>query len=398
VRFLIDASMIRGGGGFTFAANLLPALARVAPADRFRVLLRSKHLAEALPALPNLELSRLPERAGWLERLRFTYREAPRLAAEYGADLYYSAGDYAPVGVPCPVVASFQNLNLFTDLEIDYPRAQRLRLAALRRVSRLTARTCDAIHFVSESSARVIGERVGVPERRRIVVSHGIDARRWRPTREERARRADGYILSVSSVYPYKNYVRLIRAWADLARRHPELADLVIVGDDQDAPYLRQMERARDESGFAERIHFVGGVSHAEVRRYYAGASLFVFPSYLETFGLPLLEAMASEVPIAASDIPSFREVAGDAAFYFDPHDENSIGEAMKQALFAEGAGEILTKRGRARVRELSWERSAASLLGALRSLIAQGSPGAGPPRRRVATRDFVEAMLDADL
>jgi len=374
-RFLIDASMIRGGGGFTYAANMLPALAKAAPGDSFRVLLRSPHLAEALPPLPNLELVALPEDPGLLQRLRFTYRAAPRVAAEYRADLYYAAGDYAPMSAPCPVIASFQNLNLFTDIAIDYPRAQQVRLAILRGLSRLTARSSDAIHFVSESSARAIGARIGLPEERRIVVPHGIDAEQWRPTPAERASREAGPILSVSSIYPYKNYVRLIRAYTALARRHAGVPHLVIVGDDQAPPYRQLMERAREESGVADQIHFRTDVSHAEVRRFYAEASLFVFPSYLETFGLPLLEAMASELPVVASDMDSFREVAGQAALFFDPSDEGALCEAMERTLLTPGVARDLVERGRERVREFRWERSAERLLGAFRGAMAEGSP-----------------------
>jgi glycosyltransferase involved in cell wall biosynthesis len=172
------------------------------------------------------------------------------------------------------------------------------------------------------------------------------------------------YILSVSSIYRYKNYVKLIEAYGVLAGRRDEIPDLIIIGDDQDSEYAAQMERARLATGeeTAERIHILGEVPYAEIKDYYAGADLFVFPSYLETFGHPLLEAMASEIPTVAADIPVFREVAGDAAFYADPHKADALASAMEDALFSPRAREALIKRGRDRVRAFSWDATAQNL------------------------------------
>ena len=168
----------------------------------------------------------------------------------------------------------------------------------------------------------------------------------------------------MSTIYRYKNFVKLIEAYAVLARRRDDVPDLIIIGDDQDSEYAAQMERARLATGedVAERIHILGEVPYADIKQYYAGADLFVFPSYLETFGHPLLEAMASGIPTVAADIPVFREVAGDAAFYADPHKADALASAMEDALFASRARETMIKRGRERVRSFSWDATAQNL------------------------------------
>ena len=168
----------------------------------------------------------------------------------------------------------------------------------------------------------------------------------------------------MSSIYRHKNFVKLIEAYALMARNRRDVPDLVIVGDVQDREYARKMEAARAASrSLAEHIHILGEVPYADVPAWYAGAELFVFPSYLETFGHPLLEAMASDVPVVAADIPAFREIGGDAAFYADPHSAQALSGAMEDALFVAAAREMLIKRGRERVREFSWERSAERLV-----------------------------------
>ena len=255
-------------------------------------------------------------------------------------------------------------------------------MSALYGLACLTGARSDRVMFVSEDSARWIGDSIGLPERKRAAIHHGIDAAAWRPERESTAPERS-YILSVSTIYPYKNYVRLIEAYAEMARRHPDATELVIIGDDMDPTYSRKMEAARAATGdLADCIHFPGEVPYAEVRRYYQRAALFVFPSFLETFGHPLLEAMASEAPLVASDLPVVREVAADAAFYADPFDSRSLARAMEAALFTPGAREVLVKRGRARVEQFTWERTAQRLLNLFETVLSEKTAPLPQPLR----------------
>ncbi len=353
--------MARSGGGATYVLNLLPRLAAVRSGDRIRLWLRNAELAAALPRLENLEVEVLPE-AGWLERFRFLLLDAAPRARAWGADLYFSTAEYTPPRPLHPLVASFRNWNVFTRLELGWPLSQRLRLGVLRQLAGHSARVCDRILFVSEDSAQAIGSAIGLPPAKRAVVPHGIDAGAWSRAGVQPARLEGGrpYLLSVSSIYRYKNFVRLIEAWSRVAERRADAPDLVIIGDDQDREYRSRMEQARAATGrLASRIHLLGAVPYAEIRGWYAGASLFVFPSYLESFGHPLLEAMAMEIPVLASDLPVFREIAGEVARFADPHDSDALARAL-DALLAEPAGTAaLGRRGRERALAFSWDRSA---------------------------------------
>ena len=362
MRVLIDGTMARGGGGHTYLVNILPRLAALASDHQLRVLVRSERLAAAIRPAPNLEVDLLPE-VGLPGRLRFTFREAARVARAWNADLYFSAGETTPWASPCPTIASFRNPNVFAAIDQGWSQRDRLRLRALRELSRLSARACDRILFVSEDSAGWIGDAIGLAPQKRAVIHHGIDPAAWAATPKQPVHPWP-YIVSVSSIYRYKNFVKLIEAYALLAKRRRDVPDLVIIGDDQDPEYARKMEAARAAThSLAEHIHLLGEVPYADIPAWYAGAELFVFPSYLETFGHPLLEAMASDIPVVAADIPVFREIGGDAAFYADPHSAPALAGAMEDALFVELAREMLIKRGRERVREFSWERSAERLI-----------------------------------
>jgi glycosyltransferase involved in cell wall biosynthesis len=361
--------MAQSGGGFTYAVNLVPLLATRMPEIEILAVLRSPGIAEALPALPNLSVELLPE-AGLVERIRFLGYTAPALARRWGADLYYSASELSPLWCPCPKIAAFRNANLFTRMPLGWPLRQRLRMRTLAAFAWHSARTCDRILFVSDDSARWIGDHMRLPPGKRVTVPHGIDLARWSrgnaPSPVPRP-----FVLSVSSIYRYKNFVRLIEAWTHVARDWPDAPDLVIVGDDQDPLHSSQMRAARERAGeLAARIHLVGGVPYSEITRYYANAQAFVFPSYLETFGHPLLEAMAAGLPVMASDMGVFREVGDDAAVYFDPHDVDSIASVLDSVLRDADRQAMLVRRGQERVSAYTWDRTVDGLIGVFEEVL----------------------------
>jgi glycosyltransferase involved in cell wall biosynthesis len=100
----------------------------------------------------------------------------------------------------------------------------------------------------------------------------------------------------------------------------------------------------------------------------YAGAAAFIFPSLAEGFGLPVIEAMGCGCPVIASDIPVFREVAGDAALFFDPHDPAALADMMRRSLDS-SVRTPLASAGRKRAADFSWDKSATILRGVYESL-----------------------------
>ncbi|MDE0885895.1 MAG: glycosyltransferase family 1 protein [Myxococcota bacterium] len=361
-RILIDGSMAAGGGGYTYLVNMLPTLATLAPEATFLVLVRNAKLVEVLSPLPNIEVRVLPE-IKWLGRIAFLLFRASRIASQWGADLYFSVGEYAPMKVSCPVVICFRNPNVFTSIKFDWSRYQKFRLATLRRLATLAGKRAARVIFVSHDSASWMGDAAGIPEARRAVIHHGADAEAWRSKLGSKPRGGSAGILSVSSIYRYKNFVRLVEAYCELASRLPDPPPLTIVGDDQDPEYSAELRRARERAGpLADRIHLVGAVPYEEIIGYYAESDLFIFPSYLETFGHPLLEALAAEVPVIAADIPVFREIAAESALYVDPFDSAAMAGAMERVLTDGTLAQELVSAGQQRLKLFTWQLAAERL------------------------------------
>jgi glycosyltransferase involved in cell wall biosynthesis len=169
---------------------------------------------------------------------------------------------------------------------------------------------------------------------------HGLDGRR--------------VALAVATNLPHKNLPILIGA---LSAMHPEGRPvLVLAGHGTDDPRL-QMQAAA--AGLADDVRTLGACSIQELDGLYAVADCLVLPTLHEGFGLPVLEAMARSLPVVCSDLPALREVAGDAAVYFDPRVPAEIAQALERVLGDTALASRLRRLGSARAGKFSWQAAA---------------------------------------
>ena len=176
-----------------------------------------------------------------------------------------------------------------------------------------------------------------------------------RDARALRARASGRVLLSLSAKRPHKNLARADqRARADTGSE----AALLVLARLPDLARVGAARRAHD-AGVDADVRFPGWVSAEEIEGLWGLARAFVFPSFYEGFGLPVLEAMARGVPVACSDSSSLPEVAGEAAMLFDPRDEPAIAAAITRLLEDPAEAERLRRLGRARAAAFSWEQTA---------------------------------------
>ncbi|WP_295856806.1 glycosyltransferase family 1 protein [uncultured Oscillibacter sp.] len=178
----------------------------------------------------------------------------------------------------------------------------------------------------------------------------------------------DAYILFVSTIEPRKNISRLIRAFDAVKMRGGFPHKLILAGGSgwsNDEIY----ETARN-SAYRKDIVFTGYISGEEKNALYQHASMLVFPSLYEGFGMPPLEAMSWDCPVVCSNVASLPEIAGDAACFVDPFDEDSIADGIIRVLKEKEYAKDLAKKGREQIRRFSWDASAEALVNICREVL----------------------------
>jgi glycosyltransferase involved in cell wall biosynthesis len=265
-----------------------------------------------------------------------------------------------PPLVPCRAVVTIHDC-----IHLMFPQYLPNRFAYGYARATLWAATkrAERIFTVSETSKADILRYCDVPADRIIVVYNAIDDRFAAPPDmdavervRERYQLNGPFALYVGNIKPHKNLERLIDAF-DLVRRNGfERLELLIIGD-QISKYPR-LRRAVDKHKLHKHVRFLGFVADDTLAALYRLATVFVFPSLYEGFGLPPLEAMASGTPVVTSNRSSLPEVVGDAAVLVDPYSAASIAEGIQRVLSDADLRRTLSERGLARAREFSWETS----------------------------------------
>jgi len=170
------------------------------------------------------------------------------------------------------------------------------------------------------------------------------------------------YILFVSNLYSYKNAGKLIRAFSILKKNKSIPHYLVIVGSDRRNEMLR-LNTIVKEIELLDYIVFAGGIPHERLGPVYKNAEVFVYPSSVESFGLPILEAMVCGIPVIASNRMSVPEVAGDAALIVNPDNIEELAEAINSVVSDSNLKETLIEAGYKRAKYFSWKCAANEMM-----------------------------------
>jgi len=284
---------------------------------------------------------------------------APIRLPRSGIDVYNTL--IAPLVKPAPgLVAHFKTMHAFATPEAISPLNRWYRQKGYPH----TAKVADAIVINSESLRSEVDRYLDVDPAKLHLIPEAVDHDLFTPGDPDEARahlqRQYGvespFVLFVSSLWPYKNCDGLLRAFA-VAR--PQLAGhrLVVVGPPRDRSYEAQLHALAAELGVDDAVTWVGGVPLTETVNFYRAADVFAYPSFNETFGLPILEAMASGCPVVTSDLTSMPETAGDAALLIDPGDPEALAAAIVEACGNRSAE--LRQRGLERAGQFTWARTA---------------------------------------
>ena len=347
-RILINALSLGQGGGRSYVTNLVRELGRDDRGFAFTLLLQPDQtdVIEGQPIA--VREIRLPKRMRALWRIGYEQLVMPLLAARF--DLVYCIADVAPRFCASPIVVLLRNLNIYDRRWYDDRRTR-----TLERLVRWGLPNAQRILFPSQAAADIIGEHIAIPRDRVRVVHYGVSVEAFDAVGNPE-RPAIRYLFLPAAVERHKNIEVLIDGLARAADRELELW---IAGSSLSDPGHREvLQRLADARGVGSRLRFLGSVSYRNLLHYYRGAVALAFPSFIETFGHPLVEAMAAGTPLLISDIPAFREIAAEAGSYFSPGDPGAVARAIDGLLADPEAARRRVQIGLERAARFSWRAS----------------------------------------
>ncbi|MEP6961679.1 MAG: glycosyltransferase family 1 protein [Acidobacteriota bacterium] len=288
-----------------------------------------------------------------------------------------------PLRTSVPLVVSIHDVSYLEHPEyFTQFRATQLRITVKR-----TALQAAKILTPSDFSKRAILKYYNVDADKVVVVPNAVSAS-FRPIDRDIARAAvearlgtrAPFVLTVGDLQPRKNHLGLLKAFEDVVRNNPQLPHhLVFVG--KETWYSAKLHQAVKASALADRVHFTNFIEDEELVNFYGACDLFVYPSFYEGFGLPILEAMACGRAVACSQTTAMPEVADSAALLFDPRKISEIARAMHDILIDPELRVRLERLGQQRAAAFSWQKSAQQTLQAYYDAVG------APQRSEIAIR-----------
>lgn len=356
------------GGPETYLRGLAPALAEQFPDLRLTVA-TTRSGADALRADGWTRFARvlaLPCEDG--ERLRRQWAEQvllPRAARAERAEIVHSLASIAPVFAGTRSVVTLHDVTFLLR-----PTFGRLTTWGMGVLVKAAARRADGLITGTEAARAEISAVLGVDPGRLDVIHHGIEPARPvepTPSAEIRSRFELGemrVVLCVAAKRPHKNQELLIRAAPQLD------ADVAVVLAGHAEPYEQDLRALTRELGLESRVRFLDYVSDADLEGLWREAGCAAFPTLGEGFGIPVIEALAHGVPVAASDIPVLREIGGELLHYFDPRDATAAARAIGTALDDSAARSL----GPVHAARFTWTAAARATHDVYRRVLADGA------------------------
>ena len=383
MRFAIDAHTIGRHltGNEVYIRNLLENYAQLDRGSEFFAYVCSEYAASEVPN--RFEKRRVS--ANPFVRLGFDLGRRVLADKPHLLHVQYTAPLYCPV----PFVVSVHDVSYLEKPEY-FTTARRVQL---QTTVAHTVKRAARILTVSEFSRRRIQAAYSI-DAARIEVIHNAASSHFRPMNPKEAFNCISgnfgvqwpYILSVGDLQPRKNQIGLIAAYEELIGRYPHLPHhLVLVG--KPTWFAPKVYEAAKSSQVAARIHFTDFVNDEELLCLYNAAELFVFPSFYEGFGLPILEAQACGRAVACSNTSAMPEVANAAAMLFDPNSQDEMFRAMRDLLLDQDLRQRMERLGLKNAARFSWGKAAKQTLDVYHDVV-------GGPRSRgnVRVRQTVQS------
>ncbi len=356
-----------------YSYHLIQELKKIAdPKDQFVLYSREK-LRDDLGELPRNWQSRV---LGWPPKKLWTQARLSWEMWRRPPEALFVPAHTLPLVHPKKVVTTCHDVAFLRLPQVYNWAALKYQEFAIKSAVRHAAK----IIAVSEFTKQELMEFFRIAPDRIAVVHNGYDSDRYKLMEEEeiagvlaKYNLSRPYLLYAGRLEAKKNTPGLIQAFNILKKSSKFLVQnsplkLVLVG--QPGVGFEKVTKAIVENNLSDEVVMPGWIGKQDLPALMAGASAFVFPSFYEGFGIPILEAMACGTPVVASGIPALREVAGEAAYLVDPYSPENIAEGISRVLTDDHLREDLKIRGLDRAKRFSWARCAKETHEALKNAI----------------------------
>lgn len=391
MHILFNTFAASSGSGLTYVRNVSAALARRADPtfnDVRATFLVGPELAGEFKASANVAFEEMREPQSAARRFYWEQSAIPKTIRRLGAEVLVSAGNFALRRSPVPqILLSGNSLYTSDDYRRDLLQRREYRLWADNGIrSFLAARStawADATIAPSEAFAQDLREWTGNP--RVQAIYHGFNREVFfaenAPVPEivqKGMRDTEGCLrlLFVSHFNYFRNFETLFRGLSLLRARLPaKNAKLLLTtrlrSADNPGDFRAETAAALvGELGLSEHVVELGAIPYSQLQHLYRACDLYVTASYAETFAHPVVEAMASGVPIVASDLAVHREVARDAAVYFPRFSAEGFARQVQSIINAPESAGDMARKGEARARDFSWDQHLEQMVCVARTLL----------------------------
>jgi glycosyltransferase involved in cell wall biosynthesis len=359
--FLVMAGR-KAGGPETYEQGLVRSLAEIDRTNEYHLFCLGTDAAESFHlSQENISYHVLRPKVRWIS----IPAVLPFAMLRSGIDFLH-ATFVPPPYCPRDYVFTVHGVDMFEHPEF-YPRVVRWRLNHLIRTG---LRKAKVVLCVSETVKNIIADRFKLPTER-LLVSYNAVGSHFRaaqssevsPVLLRKYKISGPYVLYVGKLQACKNILRILEAFHAFLQETKSDMKLVLVGSRTwtSSGIDKTIERLQ----LGDRVLELGYVAHGDLPVIYRGASMFVFPSLSEGFGLPVLEAMACGVPVVTSRVDALPEITGNAALLVNPYSSEDIAGAMHRVFKDDELRSVLRERGMERAKLFSWRRTAEQTLSA---------------------------------
>lgn len=393
MKILINAASANMGGAYTYLNNFLRWITVLAPADYFIVYAPGftvEKLRENLDS-PNIEFRKYPyKNTGGVSRFYFDQITLNRIIKRDNIDILFSSTGFGTFFSNCPEVILIRN-PVYFNLEFQKKYKQlgkSLKRTKFRRwYSIRSMQNADIVLFPTAAMQEMVEQHTDLSGKPTHAIHYGFDSDKFFARKGEENQwvekikkwKGEGYkiLLNISTYAVHKNFETLIGALGNLHAQGEKFKLLTSTSRDRTSDkmeydYLKNLARS---SGVLQHWVELGYVPYEDLQDIYKSSGIFVFPSFTESFGHSLVEAMASGLPVVAADMPVNREVCEPAGLYFQTFDEEMLANLLKRIMNSKGELKTQSDLSLKRAEHFSWKNYSEQIFKIFQNLKSSSTP-----------------------